>query len=47
LLIAGTHKETARAALYAGVADVDWPVTSLLAHPSLTLIELCEPGARQ
>ena len=45
LLIAGTHKETARAALYAGVADKDWPVTSLLAHPSLTLIELCEPGA--
>lgn len=47
LLIAGTHKETARAALYAGVADVDWPATSLLAHPSLTIIELCEPGARQ
>jgi len=42
LLIAGSHKETARAAVYAGVADVDWPVTSLLAHPSLTLIELSE-----
>jgi glucosamine-6-phosphate deaminase len=47
LLIAGTHKETARAAVYAGVADGDWPVTSLLAHPSLTLIELCESAARQ
>jgi glucosamine-6-phosphate deaminase len=47
LLIAGTHKETARAAVYAGVEDRDWPVTSLLAHPSLTLIELCEPGGRQ
>jgi glucosamine-6-phosphate deaminase len=47
LLIAGTHKETARAAVYAGVADVLWPVTSLLAHPSLTVIELCEPAARR
>jgi len=25
LLIAGSRKEAARAALYAGVADVDWP----------------------
>ena len=47
LLIAGTHKESAQAALRAGIADVDWPVTSLLAHPSLTLIELCESGVRQ
>jgi glucosamine-6-phosphate deaminase len=47
LLIAGTHKETARAAVYTGVADNDWPVTSLLAHASLTIIELSEPGARQ
>jgi glucosamine-6-phosphate deaminase len=47
LLIAGTHKETARAAVYAGVADIDWPVTSMLVHPSLTVIELSEPGARQ
>ena len=47
LLIAGTHKETARAVVDAGVADLDWPVTSLLAHPSLTVIELCEPAARQ
>jgi glucosamine-6-phosphate deaminase len=47
LLIAGTHKETARAVVNAGVADLDWPVTSLLAHPSLTVIELCEPAARR
>lgn len=47
LLIAGSHKETARAAVYAGVADADWPVTSLLAHPSLTLIELSESAGRQ
>jgi glucosamine-6-phosphate deaminase len=45
LLIAGTHKESARAAVYAGAADAHWPVTSLLAHPSLTIIELCEPAA--
>jgi glucosamine-6-phosphate deaminase len=44
LLIAGTHKEAARAAVHAGVADIDWPATSLLAHPSLTVIELCAPG---
>jgi len=47
LLIAGTHKDAARSAVYAGVADGQWPVTSLLAHPSLTIIELCEPAARQ
>jgi len=47
LLIAGTHKETAKAAVYAGAADIDWPVTSLLAHPSLTVIELCAPGERR
>ena len=47
LLIAGAHKQAARAAFYAGVADRDWPVTSLLAHPSLTVIELCAPvGSR-
>lgn len=43
LLIAGTHKETAKAAVYAGAEDIDWPVTSVLSHPSLTIIELCEP----
>ncbi len=47
LLIAGTHKESARAAVYAGVADINWPVTSVLGHPSLTIIELCEPAERQ
>jgi glucosamine-6-phosphate deaminase len=45
LLIAGTHKETARAAVFAGVADMDWPVTSLLGHPRLTIIELSENAA--
>ena len=45
LLIAGTHKEAARAAFYAGAADADWPVTSLLAHAGLTVIELCGPSA--
>ncbi len=44
LLIAGSHKETARAAVFGGVADSDWPVTSLLAHPSVTIIELCSPA---
>jgi glucosamine-6-phosphate deaminase len=44
LLIAGADKETAKAAVYAGAADIDWPVTSVLAHPSLTLIELCAPA---
>jgi glucosamine-6-phosphate deaminase len=45
LLIAGTHKEAARAAFYAGTPDADWPVTSLLAHPSVVVIELCGPSA--
>jgi glucosamine-6-phosphate deaminase len=44
LLIAGRHKEAARAAFYAGAADVEWPVTSLHAHPSVTVIELCAPA---
>jgi len=44
LLIAGTHKQAAKQALYGGVADIDWPVTSLLAHPNVTVIELCVPG---
>jgi hypothetical protein len=39
--MAGDRKEAARAAVHAGVADINWPVTSLLAHPSLTVIELC------
>jgi glucosamine-6-phosphate deaminase len=47
LLIAGSGKEAATAALHAGTADIDWPVTSLLGHPSLTVIELCAPGDRR
>jgi glucosamine-6-phosphate deaminase len=47
LLIAGERKEAARAAVYAGVADVSWPVTSLLTHPDLTVIELCAPAERR
>jgi 6-phosphogluconolactonase/glucosamine-6-phosphate isomerase/deaminase len=47
LLIAGERKEAARAAIYAGVADVNWPVTSLALHPSLTVIELCAPSERR
>jgi glucosamine-6-phosphate deaminase len=43
LLIAGAHKERAKAALYRGVEDLDWPVTSLLNARSLTVIELCAP----
>jgi 6-phosphogluconolactonase/glucosamine-6-phosphate isomerase/deaminase len=43
LLIAGAHKEAAKAALYRGVEDLDWPVTSLLKARSLTVIEFCAP----
>jgi glucosamine-6-phosphate deaminase len=43
LLIAGANKEMAKAALYRGVEDLDWPVTSLLKARSLTVIELCPP----
>ncbi len=46
LLIAGAHKRAARDALFRGVADLDWPVTSLLRHPSVTIIELCAPADR-
>jgi glucosamine-6-phosphate deaminase len=46
LLIAGSGKEAARRAVYGGKADIDWPVTSLLAHADLTVIDLCEPAAR-
>ena len=47
LLIAGKRKEAARAAVHAGVADVNWPVTSMLTHPDLTVIELCAPAESQ
>jgi glucosamine-6-phosphate deaminase len=43
LLIAGAHKQAARTALERGVQDLAWPVTCLLAHPSVTVIELCAP----
>ena len=44
LLIAGSNKEAARNALHRGAADRLWPVTSLLAHRSVTAIELCGPA---
>lgn len=40
LLIAGAGKRAARDALQRGVADRQWPVTSLLGHTDLTVIEL-------
>jgi glucosamine-6-phosphate deaminase len=39
LLIAGAHKQAARTALHRGVPTSAWPVTSLLGHPHLTVIE--------
>jgi glucosamine-6-phosphate deaminase len=44
LLISGVRKQAAAAALYRGVADLNWPVTCLLDHPRVTVIELCAPG---
>ena len=35
-------KAAAATALYRGVPSIDWPVTSLAGHPSLTVIQLCE-----
>jgi glucosamine-6-phosphate deaminase len=43
LLIGGARKQAAVAALYRGVPDLNWPVTCLLAHRRLTVIELCVP----
>lgn len=43
LLIRGARKRAAVAALHRGVANVNWPVTCLLAHRSVTVIELCAP----
>ena len=43
LLICGARKQAAVAALYRGVADPNWPVTCLLAHRRVTVIELCVP----
>lgn len=47
LLLAGPHKEAAKAAFYCGVPDIDWPVTSLLSHPSVTVIEYFDPAVSQ
>ncbi len=44
LLIAGGGKELAKEALYRGEADPNFPVTCLLSHPGLTIIELCAPA---
>lgn len=46
LLIGGAGKQAARNALYRGVPDRDWPVTSLLDHPKLTVIDHCETQPR-
>jgi glucosamine-6-phosphate deaminase len=43
LLIGGARKQAAVAALYRGVPDLNWPVTCLLAHRTVTVIELCVP----
>ncbi len=42
LMIAGPHKQAARAALHAGVENPEWPVTSLLRARNLTVLELSE-----
>jgi glucosamine-6-phosphate deaminase len=44
LLIAGSGKEAAAAALHLGIEDESWPVTCLLPHPHVTVIELCAPA---
>ena len=46
LLVAGEGKEEARRALYRGIEDPRWPVTRLLGHPDLTVIELGARGDR-
>lgn len=46
LLIAGTGKAAAMKALHGGVPCINWPVTSLAVHPSLTVIRLCEVTER-
>ena len=42
LLAAGGAKARALAAFRAGIADPNWPVTALLAHPDLTVIAEAE-----
>jgi glucosamine-6-phosphate deaminase len=46
LLIAGPGKEAAAAALSRGEIDERYPVTHLVRHPDVAVIELCEPAAR-
>jgi glucosamine-6-phosphate deaminase len=45
LLIAGRGKEAAAASLYRGVEDESWPVTSLLRHTHVTVIDAGAPSA--
>jgi glucosamine-6-phosphate deaminase len=45
LLIAGRGKEAAAASLYRGVEDESWPVTGLLRHPHVTVIDAGAPSA--
>ena len=44
LLIAGRGKEAAAASLYRGVEDPAWPVTCLLRHPDVTVIDARAPA---
>lgn len=44
LLVAGSDKQQAMAAVLRGVEDEAWPVTCLLRHRNLTVIELCDPA---
>jgi glucosamine-6-phosphate deaminase len=45
LLIAGRGKAAAAASLYRGVVDPAWPVTCLLRHPNVTVIDAGGPAA--
>jgi len=45
LLIAGRGKEAAAASFYQGVEDPAWPVTCLLRHPDVTVIDAGAPAA--
>ena len=45
LLVAGRGKEAAAASLYRGVEDESWPVTGLLRHAHVTVIDAGVPEA--
>jgi glucosamine-6-phosphate deaminase len=45
LLLAGRGKEAAAASLYRGVEDPAWPVTCLLRHPDVAVIDARAPVA--